>query len=141
MSPSEIDRRLSERDAADRRYNDALTNVDRALPTLADAPSAAAAPPSLDARGVRDRLTILPPAAPDLPGWRGRLTRFVWRIVAPVFTRQQEFNAQVARHLEESAAALRQLAAALPAARTAQRADLDAFVSFNSLLVQYLQQI
>jgi 2-polyprenyl-3-methyl-5-hydroxy-6-metoxy-1,4-benzoquinol methylase len=140
MSPSEIDRRLSERDVADRRYNDALTNVDRALPALPPATAAAAAP-DLDTRSVRDRVAILPAAPPDLAGWRGWLARFVWRLVAPVFTRQQEFNAQIAQQLESTAAALRQLAAALPQVRTAQRADLETFVSFNSILIQYLQQI
>ena len=139
MSDGERDRRASERDAADRRYNDALTRVDRALPQMPDSTwtgvQVAAA-----ANAFRDRAVILP-TAPDAPGLRGRLTRFVWRLVGPIFARQQEMNTAVADHLQQVSESLRRIAAALADARTAQRADLEAFVSFNSILVQYLQQI
>ena len=140
MNGGEVDRRISERDAADRQYNDALTNLDRALPRLV-----AGQPPAvsldLDISAIRDRLGILPAQPPDGSGLRGRLARFVWRLVAPVFTRQQELNAQVATHLERVSDALQRLASALPDARASQKAELNAFVSFNSILVQYLQQI
>ena len=140
MSDGERDRRASERDAADRRYNDALTRVDRALPRLPDTASTGV-PVAVDTKTVRDRAVILPAAAPDAPGLRGRLTRFVWGLVGPVFTRQQELNASVADQLQQVSDSLKRIAAALPEARTAQRVDLEAFVSFNSILVQYLQQI
>jgi len=140
MSGGEIDRRISERHAADRRYNDALTRVDHALPHLRDG-QPPPVPPDLSVAAIRDRLAILPPHAPDGSGLRGRLARFVWRLVAPVFTRQQELNALVAIHLERISDALQRLASSLPEARAAQRADLEAFVSFDSILVQYLQQI
>ena len=136
----EVDRRISERDAADRQYNEALTNVDRALPRPAgEQPTAV--PIDLNVAAIRDRLGILPAQAPDGSGLRGRLARFVWRLVAPVFTRQQELNTQVATHLERVSESLQRLASALPEARASQKAELDAFVSFNSILVQYLQQI
>jgi hypothetical protein len=140
MNGGEVDRRISERDAADRQYNDALTNVDRALPRLVDGQPPAVSL-DLDISAIRDRLGILPAQPPDGSGLRGRLARFVWRLVAPVFTRQQELNAQVATHLERVSDALQRLASALPDARASQKAELDAFVSFNSILVQYLQQI
>ena len=136
----EMDRRIAERDAADRLYNDALTRVDRALPHVGEA-QAASPPPTLDIQAIRNRIAILPPAPPDGSGLRGRLTRFIWRLVAPVFTRQQELNALVASHLDQVSAALQRLTSALPEARAAQRAELEAFVSFNSILVQYLQQV
>jgi 2-polyprenyl-3-methyl-5-hydroxy-6-metoxy-1,4-benzoquinol methylase len=140
MSGGEVDRRLSERDAADRRYNDALTSVDQALPRPAVTETARIAL-DLDVKAIRDRVAILPAAAPHSGGLRGRLTRFVWRLVAPVFSRQQELNAVMATHLERMSDALQRLGSALPDARAAQRAELDAFVSFNSILVQYLQQV
>jgi 2-polyprenyl-3-methyl-5-hydroxy-6-metoxy-1,4-benzoquinol methylase len=136
----EIDRRIADRDAADRQYNDALTRVDRALPQIGT-PQASSPLPALDIQAIRDRIGILPAASPDGSGLRGRLTRFIWRLVAPVFTRQQELNAVVASHLDQVSAALQRLSAALPDVRAAQRAELEAFVSFNSILVQYLQQI
>ena len=140
MSGGEVDRRISERDAADRLYNDALTRVDRALPRQSDA-QPPGVPLDLSVESIRDRIGILPAAAPDGSGLRGRLARFVWRLVAPVFTRQQELNSLVAGHLERVSDALQRLASALPETRAAQRAELDAFVSFNSILVQYLQQV
>jgi len=136
----EIDRRVAERDAADRRYNDALTTVDAALPS-APPPPTPLTPPDLDARGVRDGIVILPAAPPTESGWRGRLGAFVWRLVAPIFTRQQEYNTRVAEQLEQISEAVRTLTAALTETRASEPASLEAFVSFNSLLVQYLQQI
>jgi SAM-dependent methyltransferase len=133
MSGGEIDRRMAERDAADRAYNDALTRVDQALPRLSEPP------PTIEP--VRDHVVILPSVPPHLRGWRGRLARFVWRLVAPVFARQQEFNATTATHLEEMADSLRRIASVLPEAHIAHRDDFQAFASFNSILVQYLQQI
>ncbi len=140
MNDGEVDRRIGERDAADRRYNDALTNVDRALPRLAES-QPPPVPGDLSIAAIRDRLAILPAQPPVASGLRGRLTRFVWRLVAPVFTRQQELNALIAAHLDRLSDAVRRLASALPAAQASQRAELEAFVSFNSILVQYLQQI
>ena len=140
MSAGEIDRRIAERDAADRRYNDALTRVDESLPRPSDR-----TPPQVsvdvDVRPAHDRAVILPATRPEASGWRGLLARFVWRLVAPVFTRQQEFNAAVVANLQQMSESLRRIATALPDQGAAGRADLGAFVTFNSVLVQYLQQI
>ena len=140
MSDGEIDRRIAERDAADRRYNDALTRVDQALPQLS-APRQADVAIDVDAGSLRDRAAILTAAPQDPPGWRGRVARFVRRLVDPVFARQQEFNGAVAAHLEQASHALRRVASALPDTRAAGREELQAFVAFNSILVQYLQHI
>jgi len=140
MNDGEVDRRIADRAAADRQYNDALTRVDRALSQLGDPPPAGL-PPALDVGPIRDRAVILPATPPNGAGWRGRLARFVWRIVAPVFTRQEELNSLIATHLQRVSDTLQRLATALPEARADQRAELERFVSFNSILVQYLQQI
>jgi SAM-dependent methyltransferase len=138
MSEGEIERRIAERDAADRRYNDALTRVDASLPHPAERSSPAV---SVDVQIRPDRAVILPETTPDGSGWRGRLAQFVWRLVAPIFGRQQEFNAAVARDLHQIRDTLVRLTAAIPDQNAGHRVDLDAFVSFNSILVQYLQQI
>ncbi|MGH9310265.1 MAG: hypothetical protein ACRD1U_12875, partial [Vicinamibacterales bacterium] len=74
-------RRLKEeRDAADRKYNDALTALDRAL----------GPPPPLPARPAEyDEHQITPlneawnilPAPPQGGGLAGRLTGFIWRTI------------------------------------------------------------
>ena len=141
MSGSEFDRRVTERDVADRRYNEALTAVDQALPRLADTVLAGRAPRVDAPPQARAHADILSPA-PRMPtGWRGRLAGFVWRIVAQVFERQQAFNLAVAEDLDRAGAARRESAQELEDALAALRQHVDTFVAFDSRLIQYLQQI
>ena len=138
----ELEHRNVEREAADSRYNEALTRLDRALPRVPE-PSATvtAVSTEVDAEGIRDRQVVQPPALVRLAGWRGRLARFVWGLVEPGFARQQELNDQIATNLERTAEALGSLAADLADGRAAQRTVLDDLVAFDSVLLQYLQQI
>ncbi len=131
-----------ERDAADRGYNDALTDVDRALPRAPDIPQ----PPAVPARDRPDRLasahvvlagTALPPAR----GLRTRLAHFVWRLVAPVFERQQAFNALVAEELNAVRHTERQTSAALGELATTLRDQAAALATFQSQLIRYFQQV
>lgn len=140
MSGGEIDRRVAEREAADRRYNEALTAVDRALPRLTAFPTTAAAPPNGPAT-LRDGAGVLS-AAPPLPrGWRGRLAAFVWRLVRPVLERQQAFNTAVSDEVERLQISHLASVRALQEASAIWRQHLDEFFAFDSRLVQYLQQI
>lgn len=138
----ELEHRNAEREAADSRYNEALTRLDRALPRAPE-PSATvtAVSTELDAEGIRDHQVVQPPALVRLAGWRGRLARFVWGIVEPGFARQQTLNDQIATNLERTAEALGSLAANLADDRATQRTVLDDLVAFDSILLQYLQQI
>lgn len=142
VTSEELARLRAERDAADREYNDALTEVDRALPQTPDlrvppvSPDAGL-PASLG--GAADVLgdVSLPPAR----GFRTRLAHFVWRLVAPVFERQQAFNRLVADELGEGRRTRRDSAAALGALATSLRDQADAVRSFQSQLIRYFQQI
>jgi SAM-dependent methyltransferase len=138
MSSGEIDRRIAERDAADRRYNDALTAVDRAMPVLGPAsqPQPARQPehPGWPA-------TAQSPAMAASPGWRGRLARFIWRTVAPVFAQQQAWNDAFKHDAERTRAELESAIRELHESRAAHRHDLQAVAGFQSKLVQFLQQI
>jgi O-antigen chain-terminating methyltransferase len=140
MNGGETDARKAERDAADRRYNEALTIVDRALPRVPDPPATAAssaAPPS----PLRDRLAILSAAPRMARGWRARAAEFVWSVVSPALERQQAFNAAAAEELDRLQSANLDTARAVDAASAAWRDHLEAFYAFDSRLVQYLQQI
>jgi 2-polyprenyl-3-methyl-5-hydroxy-6-metoxy-1,4-benzoquinol methylase len=131
-----------ERQAADRRYNDALTVLDgaiQALPVLPDPPA------SIDGATVRrlgERVDILQGAAPPPDqSLKGRLRRFIWAIVGPPLEAQRQFNALVVEQASRQNEAERRLADVVGALRDVVKRELDALVRFESLLVQYLQTI
>ncbi len=131
-----------ERLEADRLYNAALTAVDDALQ---HDPVLPAPPPGYDASRLPDvnRATDILPAGPPVfdGSLKGRLGRFVWRLVGPALDTQRQFNAAVADHLNRNAAAHDERARALVATIDTARRELEALVRFESLLVQYLQTI
>ena len=134
----EVEHRNAEREAADRRYNDALTRLDRVLPRVSESPTISPeVSNNLDTRGIRDQQLAQPPDIVRQSGWRGRLARFVWNLVEPGFARQQELNEQIANNLERTAKALRRLAEG----RIVERDGLQALVEFDSILIQYFQKI
>lgn len=131
-----------ERLDADRLYNDALTALDQALQTVPPLPQA---PPPYDASRLPDvnaAWQTLPQGAPVFDSsWKGRLGRFIWRLVGPALEQQQQFNSAVADHLNRNVAAHEQTSAALGTLLTTAREQLQALVRFESLLIQYLQTI
>jgi SAM-dependent methyltransferase len=134
-------RRLQEeRDEADRRYNDALTALDRAgLPAL-DLPS----PPAgfddgrLPALNEAWRIAPEPPAA---GGLKGRLKAAVWNLVGPYFQRQETFNSWLVDHLNRNLEAARRASHAQEEAAAALRAHAAAVDAFRAHLIRYLQEI
>ena len=131
-----------ERAEADRRYNEALTRLDRALPRVAALPDAPGTYDEQLVAAVNERWDILP-SGPPAPagGWRGRLAALVWRLVGPAFDRQRAFNAAIVEHLNRNAAGHRQARQATADLLSSLGADLEARSAFDSLLVQFLQQI
>ena len=130
-----------ERDEADRRYNDALTAVDRALP---GAPPLAPAPHAVDdsqLAALNGAWNTIAGAPGGGTGWRGRLTGFIWRTVAPYLERQLAFNAQLVDHLNRNAAALRGAQQSAEEQRARLEAAFAAHRVFHATLMQYLQQI
>jgi 2-polyprenyl-3-methyl-5-hydroxy-6-metoxy-1,4-benzoquinol methylase len=119
-----LNRLLAERREAHRRYNEALTLVDRAIQATPDFPKA---PPAYDE-------TLLP-----------RINE-TWQILADgdgakLFEKQMAFNAAVVEHLNRNVAAHRDAHLALERALPALRDGFDSLVRFESLLVQFLQTI
>lgn len=122
-----VSRLLAERREAHRRYNEALTLVDRAIQAAPDLPQP---PPIYDE-------TLLP-----------RIND-TWNIigderpadVAKLFERQMAFNAAVVEHLNRNVASHRDAHLALERALPALRDAFDSLTRFESLLVQFLQTI
>lgn len=131
-----------ERLDADRRYNDALTAVNHAIQRV---PSLPASPPPADEFNLtvlNARWRIGAEGAPAPEGsWRGRLRAVVWSLVAPMFARQEQFNAALVDHLNRNAEAARALPASTTAVVDALREALEGLHRFQSLLVQFLMTI
>ena len=132
-----------ERDEADRLYNEALTSLDRALPTAAR-PSADAVA-TFDAERLpplNDRWRVLPTdSLPPARGLRSRLAHFVWDLVRPALERQQAFNSTLVDHLNRNAEAARapeRLHAELARMRDEHAAAL---ATLGTHLIVYLQQV
>jgi SAM-dependent methyltransferase len=142
MSDTLLNRLAAERTEAHRRYNEALTAVDRAIQTLTEWPET---PPGYDEHKLPDinhAWTILEDRFPERPaGLSGQAFDIVWPAIKPVFDRQMAFNAALVDHLNRNATAHRQAHAALAQAIPALRDSFAALVTFESKLVQFLQTI
>ena len=141
--PALLNRLLAERREAHRRYNEALTELDRAIQPVPDFP---ASPPSYDETllpRINETWALLPKGAtpPRPSGWGTRSFDTMWPAIAPLFEQQMAFNAAVVEHFNRNAAAHREAHAALERALPALRDGFNALVRFESLLVQFLQTI
>jgi SAM-dependent methyltransferase len=127
--PSLLNRLLAERREAHRRYNEALTLLDRAVQAVPDFPQA---PPAYDETllpKINDTWRIVPGEKSLDP------------VVAKLFEQQTAFNAAVVEHLNRNVASHRDAHLAMERALPALRAGFEALASFESLLVQFLQTI
>jgi SAM-dependent methyltransferase len=134
-------RRLQEeREAADARYNEALTALDRTLRPFAPLPRPA---PGLDDHQIaplNEAWNILP-APPQASGLRRKLTGYIWGVVAPYLQRQLTFNSFLVDHVNRTAAAARDAHRAADVVVDAIGERLAAHAEFQGRLIVYLQQI
>jgi SAM-dependent methyltransferase len=142
FAEEDIERRRVEREAADRAYNDALTALDQAFPTLPELPHPPVAYDESQLPALNDRWGIVA-ANPvtGLRGWRRRLARLVWGLVGPALERQQAFNATLVDHLNRNVEVHRATRAAIEATLGAMRSELEALETFHTRLILYLQTI
>jgi hypothetical protein len=139
-TPDDLAELKAERDAADRKYNEALTRLDRAIQQLPD--TFPHPPPALDEHQIVPLNTLWKLDAPlGGTGWRGRFAASVRRIVAPLFEQQQAFNSAIVDHINRNAPAERHTREAIEGTLTVLRDQLAEIVRFQSLLVMFLQQI
>ena len=116
-----LQRLAREREEADRRYNEALTALDKSIGARFDVPDPDWGFDEHQVAALNEAWNILP-SQPPTTGVRGKLTAFVWGIVAPYLQRQLTFNSWVVDHLNrnlESSRAAHQKGGidALPVAR------------------------
>lgn len=137
-----VAQREHERVEADRLYNDALTDVDRALP---EPPAIPALPTGFDEQRLptlNELWTILAEPPPTRGrGLRSRLAHFVWQLVAPALERQQSFNSVLIDHLNRNVEFHRRTAASINETIEAQAESIAALTRFHAQLIRYFQQI
>jgi SAM-dependent methyltransferase len=133
-------RRLKdERDEADRRYNDALTAVDQALPRHLAPPDPHAPIDEAHLARLNDAWNTLP-SPPAAGGLKGRLTGFIWRTIGPYLERQLAFNSILVQHINRNIDARRAAHEHALETAAAFRAHLDAIDAFHARLMVYFQQ-
>jgi SAM-dependent methyltransferase len=133
-------RRLEqERTEADRRYNDALTALDRSLARFPPLPPVPAASDESQLPALNDAWDL--PSGSGVGGLKGRFARLVWRAVAPAIGQQRTFNSRLVDHLNRNAAAHREAQAALHGLVGALRDQFAALGALQTHLIQFAQQI
>jgi hypothetical protein len=139
-SPDDLEGLKAERAAADLAYNDALTRLDRAIQQLPrDFPQPPPVPDEHQITPLNALWRIGAPAAPA--GWGGPVVRAVRRMVAPLFEQQQAFNAAVVDHINREVPVARETRAAIDSTLIVLRDTIAELVSFQCLLVEFLQQV
>ncbi len=152
VSPDDLARLKADREAADRRYNEALTALDASLLRPADLPHP---PPGPDEHQVTplnegwDVLRLVPAAPPEATGWRGRLGQRLWHLLAPhvighlraPLEQQQAFNSRLVDHVNRSVPVGRATRASLESTIAYLGDQLRALAGFQSHLIVYLQQL
>jgi SAM-dependent methyltransferase len=131
----------AERDEADRRYNEALTALDRALPRFETTATATTPFDDSQVAPLNERWKILDQHALPAAGLRGRLARFVWGLIGPVFERQQAFNAALVDHTNRNVNAARAPQQVAEATAQVLSAHAAALAAFQTHLILYLQQV
>ena len=130
----------AEREAADRRYNDALTRLDSAIQrSPADFPHP---PPGPDEQQITPlntlwRLTPLRTAG----GLKRRFAAVVQRAIAPLFEQQEAFNSAVVDHINRSVPVARATRESVSTTLAVLHDTIADLIQFQSLLVVFLQQI
>ena len=140
-SAEELARLRRERDEADRRYNEALTNLDAVVQKPRDFPHPPPAYDEFQITPLNERWELLPLKPDEGRGWLRRLRMHAWAMVAPLFERQQSFNSALVDHVNRNIAMHRETARALDSTITMFREDHRRLVEFQSLLILYAQQI
>ena len=139
---AEFDQITAARDQADRAYNQALTVLDRAIVQKPDLPPAAAGFDDFQISPLNASWRLVPDEGLELgPWWRRRLNGFVWRLIGPVIQRQQRFNALLVDHLNRDVRAATESQATAAGLVKVLDNYLEALTTFQSRLIQYLQQI
>lgn len=137
-----LGRLAAEREQAYQSYNTALTKLDLAIQALPAWPAPPPPPDDSQVGRLSESWNILPAEKPAmLRGFRGRLLDVVWGMVEPALKQQVAFNAALVDHLTRHGRAQQEAQRAIAQLAPAVREGFEGLVRFESLLLQFLQQI
>ena len=141
VSQEDLARLKRDREEADRRYNAALTELDAAIRGLPGIPHPPPPPDETQVTPLNTSWDILKTTPPMPGGVRGRLARFVWRLVEPALMSQQAFNSALVDHLNRNLPPQREVVKAIESTIALVRQQIEQLVHFQSRLILYLQQV
>jgi 2-polyprenyl-3-methyl-5-hydroxy-6-metoxy-1,4-benzoquinol methylase len=141
VSEEDLARLKRDREETDRRYNAALTELDAAIRGLPGIPHPPPPPDETQVTPLNTSWEILKTPPPMPGGVRGRLARFVWRLVEPALMSQQAFNSALVDHLNRNLPPQREVVKAIESTIALVRQQIEQLVHFQSRLILYLQQI
>ena len=134
-------RRLKrDRDHADRRYNEALTELDRSIREPGPIPDPELPLDEQKLAALNESWNILP-STPDTSGVKGRLAGFIWRTIGPYLQRQLSFNALIVEHVNRDADARRAAHRRDREILGTIRGEMHKITAFQPKLMVLLQQI
>ncbi len=128
--PTLLNRLLAERRDAHRRYNEALTELDRAIQAIPDFPKSPVSYDETLLPRINDTWAIVTKDDPPRP-----------EAYRSLFEKLMAFNAAIVEHRNRNVASHREAQGALERALPALRDAFDSVVRFESLTVQFLQTI
>jgi SAM-dependent methyltransferase len=129
-----------ERDEADTRYNEALTALDAVIHGTRRVPEGPSAYDASRLASLNERWEISSPS-PPLGGWLGWLKARWWAMVAPIFGRQQAFNAELVDHLNRNVEFHRDQMRVAHETIALCRDEIDRLNTFQTRLILYAQQL
>jgi hypothetical protein len=141
VPPDLLARLRREREAADLAYNDALTALDHAIRRARELPHPPPAYDNSQAAALNEGWELLSHKPADQGGWLSRVRQHAWAVVAPLFERQQAFNAAVVDHVNRNAHVHQDTSRVLAETLAAIRDELSSLVNFEARLILYAQQV
>jgi hypothetical protein len=130
-----------EREDADRLYNEMLTALDAAVMQLREMPHQPPAYDEFQVTPLNQQWDVLSLKSAERGGWIGRLSAHVWRVVGPLFERQQAFNSALVDHINRNIAVHRASAQAMAATLEVLRQEHEGLLAFQAKLILFAQQI
>lgn len=138
VTEADLARLKAEREDADRRYQDTLAALDAAIHAIEEFPHPPPGPDEFQITPLNAGWQIIGNEAQPSPGWRGRVAGMVWRIVAPVFQKQQAFNAALVDHANRTLVVQRETQKAMTSVIELQRYAMTAVPLHIMSLLQQL---